>query len=410
MYIDGKDTKQTASPSCEIQNQRIGKHTISVSFQGQSKEIVVDVQPGNTSFDFDFRKSKSIEIKSDPSDALISIMKDGEWVQIGKSPMTYEVLLGSQTFKAEAGYGRTDIISVVIDDGTTEVKLKPIKKTNVVITTSYVGQPAKQSTLMVDNLPTMRDSSEYHFTLPYGKHSFTATLYGKTKTKTVKLNKPSWHHEFKFSAKNDFVWPWEREYEHRPIGISVGWVSKQVVGKAGSERLKCEPAYLRENRRLHGMQFMVHGQPCFSWGGGLYTGLAYEVYFAIDNSFYYSNFVEHVLNIPVHIYYRLPFSRKIALALHTGIGMDIGILGKYSSDSNSSGYSDSITDYYGDSGCPQRFNLTWDFAASMNFGLIGINFVYSRGLSNHPHILTGADKTEMNKLALSVSFLIGGGN
>ena len=232
------------------------------------------------------------------------------------------------------------------------------------------------------------------------------------------MSKPESNHKFKLSAKNDFVWPWQREYEQHPFGFSLGYVQKQVVSKNGSQRYKFDPGYFREDKSLSGIQMGVHLQPTLSWGGGFYTGLFYELYFASCDDYgdEVKNFTEHSLNMPIHLYYRIPFSNKFSIAVHGGIGLDLGLYASYSknflgiSDSDD-GYSETYSDYYGkDTGGPNAFNMTWDIACSININKVAINAFMSKGLLNHKGLGEwddGGGKNAINKIGISLSFLLG---
>lgn len=421
-YIDDKLRKSAQLMNGEtnvtIENMTYGQHSLLISCGGtQLEKRDIEVADGNTNFPVDARKTQTLSITSAPEGAAIYV----DDVFIGKAPQTYTAVLGLHKFRAELNSEQKDEIYFNVTQGSTTVELKPVKKSNVIISTKYAGRPAP-ATLVVDN-ETSYYKEENRFVLPYGSHTFRVNYLGRTKEKTININKPETSYTFKLSAKNDFVWPWQREYEDKPVGFSIGYVSKQISAENSGTRLRLDPSYWRENKWLPGIQMGFHFQPCFSWGGGFYTGLFYELYFSSSDTYAggqidkdaYGHFNEHSLNIPLHLYYRMPFSKKFSVAIHGGIGMDIGLYAFYSGSflaMSDDSDSDVMSDYYGeDYGGPKRVNFTADIGLQINIGHLGINASYSKGLTNHSAIIDwseGEGKTRMNKFAFSLSWLFGG--
>lgn len=412
VYID--DDKKGKTP-CDIPGQTYGSHKLKLLFNGNSIINNIEVAEGHTSFtNFDFRERTKVNITSDPTGAAIYI--DGE--MIGKAPIhEYNMVLGAHTFKAELNTSQIDEQSINITKQTTTVNMHPVKKGAMQITTKYSGRPVS-AYLVVDNENSYTGKDTYSLILPYNYHTFRVSYGGKTKEKRIKVNKPEMNHVFKLSAKNDIVWPWQREYEQKPFGFSMGYVSKQIVAKNGSNRYKFDPAYFRENKSLSGIQVGIHFQPTFSWGGGFYTGLLYELYMASCDDYGddLKNFTEHSLNMPIHLYYRIPFSNKFSIAIHGGIGMDLGLYASYSKDilggnDSNNGYTKEYDDYYGkDNGGPNAFNLTWDLAGTININKFAVNVFMSKGLVNHKGVGewdNGEGKNVINKFGISISYLFG---
>jgi len=412
VYIDGDKKGKTP---CEIVGQTYGPHQLKLLFNGNSLVKDIEVADGHISFsDFDFRERTKVDITSDPDKAVIYV--DGE--MIGKAPIHgYNMVLGAHTFKAELNASQVDEQSINVTKQTTLIDMHPVKKGTVQITTKYSGRPV-EAKLIVDNEKSYTGKETYSLQLPYRNHTFIVSYAGKTKEKRIKVNRPEMNHVFKLSAKNDIVWPWQREYDQKPFGFSMGYVSKQIVAKNGSNRYKFDPAYFREGKSLSGIQIGVHFQPTLSWGGGFYTGLFYELYMAKCDDYgeEFQNFTEHSLNLPIHLYYRIPFSRKFSIAIHGGIGMDLGLYASYSKDflgggGSDNGYSEEYDDYYGeDNGGPNAFNLTWDLAGTININKFAVNVFMSKGLLNHKGVgewEDGGGKNVINKMGVSVSYLFG---
>ncbi|MGN0473579.1 MAG: PEGA domain-containing protein, partial [Acutalibacteraceae bacterium] len=216
-----------------------------------------------------------VNILSDPNGAAIFV--DGEYV--GKAPISnYNLTIGAHTFKAELNSSQIDEQSINITRQTTEIAMHPVKKSNVRITTKYAGSPV-DALLVVDNEKNYKGQKMYSMVLPYDKHTFRVSYGGKTKEKTIKINRPEFNHEFRLSAKNDFVWPWQRDYDAVPFGVSFAYVRKQLVTKGEGEKLKENGIWDDgKDKWLHGMQIGFHANPCLSFGLGFYTGIFYEFY------------------------------------------------------------------------------------------------------------------------------------
>ncbi len=412
VYLDGN--KKGVTP-CDIIGQRYGHHSLKLLYKGSSLVQDIEVEDGHTVFDkFDFRERAKIDITSDPDGAAIYV--DG--ILIGKAPIhEYNVILGAHTFKAELNASQTDEKSINVTRQTTLIDLHPVKKGNVHVLTQYAGRPAS-ATLVVDNEQSFSNKESYNVLLPYGNHKLRVSYGSRTKEKTIRVNKPEMTKVFKLSAKNPIVWPWQREYNQRPVGFSLGYVQKQIVAKNGNERYKLDPAYFRENKSLSGIQMGLHFQPAFSWGLGFYTGLFYELYFANCDDFGsdVQYFTEHSLNLPVHLYYRITFSRNFSISIHGGIGMDLGLYACYSykflgGSRNDSSYSTVYSDYYGEgNNGPNAFNMTWDIGGSVNIGPVAFNAFMSKGFLNHKGIgewEDGTSRNNINKFGFSISFLFG---
>ena len=256
-----------------------------------------------------------------------------------------------------------------------------------------------------------KSQKSYTQTLPIGKtYNMMMSCYGGSKSRKIKVKDDmELDQEFKISGRKSFTWPWEREYEAAPMGFSIGYVTKQWVTTGEGEQLKENivwgGAY---SKRLHGMQFGLHFQPCLSWGLGFYTGLFYEFYISSNEEYrdmgQYDNFVEHDMYLPVHAYYRLPFAEKIALSVHGGVGFDCGLMAKFTSTD----YPDAEpnTDYYGLDYWPKRFNVSGEIGVSLRLGTVQLNFQYSKGLNDHESYSSlGNYKTVQNKISASISWV-----
>ena len=398
----------TATTPATFSGVTLGKQTLTLSQNGKTlKKDVIEVTENNVRFDYDLRQRKMMTFKSDPSDATLYI--DGK--EVGKTPYIAELPYDSYSVVAKLGPGETDSLAITVGElSADEIKLEPVKKKTFAVFASYGGRKVGAD-LYIDGKSEGFNSESYTLTRPIGKSYKMQMRYGgNSKTRKIKVTQDmDVNQEFKISASNSIVWPWQREYDPCPIGLSMGYVTKQWITTGDGENFK-ENVWGDQNKRLHGLQIGLHFQPCFSWGLGLYTGLFYEFYMSQNDEMkdngYMDEFQEHSLYVPVHAYYRIPFARKVALSVHGGIGMDCGISASFSSTE----YEDagSVTDYYGEDMCPKRFNLSAEIGVGVRVGPVQIKGQYSRGLTNHKfYSQLGDYKTRQDKLSLSAAYVFG---
>ena len=177
-------------------------------------------------------------------------------------------------------------------------------------------------------------------------------------------------------------------------GISAGYTSKHWRKRTATG--KEEILYLLDNRNLHGVQLGVRFNPLFKYGFGLDIGLFYEYYHyryttpgtapGEEDLRIYRTLNEHVARIPIHLEYRLNFSRSFQLFIFGGIAADYILAGNMIiSDQNTpnSDANEVITNIYG-SVIPSesRFNVALSFGAGLRFGAIQFNVSNTHGIYN----------------------------
>lgn len=404
------ETGQKATTPEPIQDVAYGKHTLRIYLGGQLKKTeTIEVSKESVKFGpYDLRPTKLVKFTSDPSGAQIKI--NGE--VRGETPV--ELNLPYDSYHVEAILSPTEIDTkdFTVDNlSANEIKLEPIKKKTFEVFASYGGQKVPAYLDINNKRQNTTSQSSYTLTLPIGKKYNMKMTYGaESKSRKIKIREDmNTSQEFKISAKNSIVWPWQREYDSDVAGVSAGYVQKQLVTKGEGEQLKENGIWDdSEGKWLSGMQFGFHFQPCFSWGLGVYSGLFYEVYFSWNDTYDYDTFVEHCLYMPVHAYYRIPFSKKIALSVHGGLGLNYSVHGAFSA-SDYEGAED-ITDFYGQQGYPKRFNMGLEIGIGFRVGPVLINAQYSKGLNNHGSYESFGDfKTIQNKMSISASYVISAG-
>lgn len=399
------ETGQKAKTPATITDVTLGKHTLMICYNENTlKKETIEVTESNVKFEYDLRPEKEITFTSDPSGATLFI--NGE--EIGKTPQKKMLHYDSYNVEAKLSSKETDSRAFTVSELSEDIiKLEPIRKKTFEAFATYNGKKV-DADLYIDGKQEGTKQSSYTLTKPIGKtYNMNMIYYGNSKKRKIKVtNNMNVEQEFKIAARNSFVWPWQREYDASPVGLSVGYVSKQLVTKGEGEKLKENGVWDDgEGKSLHGMQFGLHFQPCLSFGLGLYSGVFYELYMSWNDDYDYNKFMEHCIYIPVHAYYRLPFANKIALSVHGGLGFNYSVHGAYS---NSDDDLEELTDFYGKEAFPKRFNMAAEIGLGFRIGPVQMNAQYAKGISNHKsYEALGNYKTKQNKLSLSVSYVFG---
>lgn len=387
----------------------LGGQEISLSLDGRIVRDTIEVTDGNVSFDYDLRKRKMVRFTSDPSNADLYI--DGELV--GRTPMEVEMPYDSYSVEARLSASEADTLSVTVSDiSANEIRLEPIKKKSFRVYAMYQGRNV-EADLHIEGKSENRQLSSnlsHTLTLPIGQEFwiYMSSVYG-SEGRFIKVEEDmDLEQEFEIEARKSITWPWDREYDASPIGFSIGYVTKQWVVTGEGEQFKANTVWGQgHSTQLRGVQAGFHFQPCLRCGLGLYLGLFYELYMSSNDEYRetdnYDKFIEHSLYAPAHLYFRLPFARKIALSIHGGVGFDYGLVAKLSASNSNI---EPLTEYYGGDMWPKRFNMSGEIGASMRFGPVQFNFQYSKGLTDHESYTRNGDyKNVQNKISASISWL-----
>ena len=176
-------------------------------------------------------------------------------------------------------------------------------------------------------------------------------------------------------------------------GFTLGYTSKNWRKRlpTGEE----STIYFEDGKNLHGIQIGIRFNPLFKYGFGIDTGLYYEYYHyrytllqeesEEGNKYLYKTLNEHIVRIPLHLEYRLNFSRSFQLFIFGGITADYIIYGSMSTSNqnNLNSTSETITDIYGTTiPSESRFNIAWSFGGGIRFGAIQFNVTSTRGFLN----------------------------
>lgn len=418
------NSMQEGSTPIQINDVNYGKHTLTLVLNGKFTEKEINVTKEKRDFTYDLREKKTILIDSEPSGAYLLV--DDEPIHRGKLPMKVDLYYGNHRIIAYVGPLQSDTLNLNVDSNTPDkIVLRPIKKKQFKIAAVYAGDYVK-SDLDIDNSRYSSGEVYHNVSLPYGTYNVRMYYQDKSVDKEIKVNSnsPSYY-ELKVKTRNKFTWPWDKVYYPAPVGIAVNYVNKQWV-TVENNRVYKNDVWGKENMYLHGVQAGLHFQPCFSFGLGLYTGIFYEYYMSVnkdvdvtqddnENELALNKFEEHNLYIPLHLYFRLPFAKKVALSFHGGLGVDYGCYAKFSSSVENSNLL--YEDYYGkmpdenlknsingEYKFPERLNLSWEIFAGLRLGGIQINAGYTRGLTEQK-MFEGLS-TQQNKLTLGLSIVM----
>lgn len=384
----------------------LGKHNISISKDGSLiLSDMIDVNENNVRFEYDLRPQKTITIKSDPSDANLFINNN----DAGRTPKKVELRYGNYKIEAAIGF-EIDSKTITVDDYSDDIiTLHPVKRKTFYVFATYGGRKVNAD-LYIDGKLYGKSQESYQIKGPIGKRYKMEMVYiGRSKKRNITVTENmDIQQRFSIAAKNYYssTAPWDIDYDPKLWGITASYVAKQYVSYEGKNIIYKENLWGEENKWMHGFQLGFHFIPCFNWGGGLYTGLFYEYYISTYDpntySDYYDRVEEHVLYMPIHLYFRFPLADKYAISIHGGIGMDCGLSMQQSLSWSNDYYNLPLE--YGSEYMPKRFNISGEIAADLRLGPIQITGGYSWGLNDHqfyPEVVT-----KQNKLFISFSVVL----
>lgn len=178
------------------------------------------------------------------------------------------------------------------------------------------------------------------------------------------------------------------------------------------DRVIRENLWGEANKQMHGLQVAAFYQPCFKFGLGLHTGLAFEDYMSTSDAvkaYDAESFEEYALYLPLHVMYRIPFTRNASLSVYGGLGINWAMYGTYTREEHRKAgavlailtgediYFERTMAYqqYGKGEWPKHWNLQWEIGGQLRINRVVVGFTYSFGASNHhfyPGYLTRQDK------------------
>lgn len=174
-------------------------------------------------------------------------------------------------------------------------------------------------------------------------------------------------------------------------GVAAGYASK-VWSKTVPPADKSNVGVYNDGW-LHGIQFGIRFNPQFKYGFGLDTGLYYEYYHNKSSFFddgvdeegtfsYYKTLNEHVVRLPLHLEYRLNFSKNFQIFFYGGLTADYILSGNmsYTRQGYMSPY-EVNKDIYGTIiPSAKRYNASLSFGGGFRFSALQFNVGSQLGL------------------------------
>lgn len=241
--------------------------------------------------------------------------------------------------------------------------------------------------------------------------SSTYNNYSNSNSYSSNSNHSDYRYENSLRNKRSFNSPHDNYF----IGFSAGYVQKQWTfdfKDGGSEKV----GFWDDSKKISGVQAGIRVNPQFVYGFGLNTGLYYEFYYSKSDRMNYTDdygqytgtLQEHALYLPVHLEYRMNFSKYFQLFFYGGIGLDYGLANSIKwVDCDDDSYSETINNIYDSDDCPdwQRFNYSLEYGGGIRTSCFQLNFTMSKGLRN----MSSTDEYKVyqgKNLMLSLSIML----
>ncbi len=405
----------------------MGRHKITFGQWGRTiKDTIIQVGDMNYNFEFDLRKKYGVDISSEPTGARVKVFVGNTWKDYKNTPTrVYEPEGTYQMIVSKEGMSDTSWLVVSSDVSYKHVVIE--KRRKVEFFATFNGKRIEADFFIrrkdgvydppATSINGRRNS--FNLTLPYGIYEVRMSNGNKTATRDIKINdNSSIVYSFKLKQKNPFEWPWQKNFESRVSGFSIGLTqgSYSAITSDG-HYVDYNPAWGNFDSRLAAFQAGIHFQPAFPWGLGLYTGLFYQYYFSFTPSSEkatsengsleqtYTNFSEHEVTVPLHLYFRLPFNEIIALSFHGGPDVSYAFKARYDDRDNQF-----LTwnPPYGEGFLHKHINLSYSIAAGFQIKWAMIEAVLQKGITNHDIDYgdgSGVTSTKKNALFFRFSFL-----
>lgn len=417
IYLDGQWMGNATNKGCILKQVSFGKHTLRAELDNVVDHLDIDVsEASQRSYKLEVYKKRDFTIHSDPKGATVYV--DGE--QVGVAPITLPLKLKYHLIEAKMGE-QYDRFEAKFDEKTANtINLNVVKHKKVQVAAIRAGREISAN-VHVDN--QFAGTTPHTVDLPYGSHELLVSYGAKTKKKSVKVSdKSPTYYRFKFSTKNSFTWPWEKDYQVRPVGLSVGFVEKTWVMKStesGTENIAdVKTDFFGDGKFIPGIQAGLRVQPQFKYGFGLNTGLFYEYYWdkgemvdADNSSIYYAGkYQEHSIYLPIDLEYRITLAENVSLFINGGLGMDIGIAGSITAkdDGDDEPFFEETAIYdNSEFNTPKRFNLSYEFGGGFQIYGVQVSFNVAKGLLEHSN-MEGISMKVNKPMMIAVSYVFSG--
>lgn len=404
-----------------------GTHKVSFSRNGADlrRDTTIVVSDANYVFFFDLRKKYRIKVNSEPKNADVFVFVDDNKKHMGTTPASFSLPEGSYRMVTTLGsqFSDTTVLNV---SGNRNVDIQLERKKKVEF--YAVRQGDRTSTnLYIKRLdrpsysPKSSDiegpRTSYSLTLPYGTYEVMMSNDENNVTRRIKISESSSNaYEFNLKENDNFDWPWKVTFNKRVSGLSIGYVQRKADIWTDKEKTSCDLAWGNPGTHTDGLRVGLHFQPCFSWGLGLYFGGFFEYYYSptpskkkdltgegpLEES--YTSYSEKVLSVPLHLYYRIPFSKKFALSVHGGVDAEY-LFGAAYKDSD--GIYLSYAPPYDSPAKYEHLNFVYNVTAGIQYDWALFEASWCKGFTDHDKYapVEGCTNTNINRINFSFSIL-----
>ena len=409
-----------------------GMHKVSFSRNGSNmnKDTTITVSEQNYVFNFDLRPQYTVKVTSNPRGADVKvIVSDNKETSFGKTPASVTLPEGSYTMITHYRGEMSDTTVLKVSEYTSELHIQLEKKKQVEFYANYQGHRERaylrirriDGTYIPETDAIEGQRMSFNLWLPYGKYEVTMSNNHNHATRVIRVDEGS---QVTYSIdikppKATFVWPWDRDFEEHVAGFHIGYVQRtlylSVKEDEGEYYETYDPVWDREGKAQHGIRTGIHFQPSYRWGLGLYMGVFFEYYYSPSpNSTqtydengsiadWYTSFTEKAISVPLHLYFRIPFSNQFSLYAHGGVDADYFFGATYKDKNNT------ITTYtpsYGDGWEKKHLNLSYTVAAGLQYGSLMAEVSWAWGMTNQDLTeRTWVDISRINRLHIGLSFL-----
>lgn len=409
VLFDGKNYGTTPVTIPEV---TMGSHTISLSSPNPDiasplEQTVIEVSPSKSTFHYPLRKKRTIQFVPNPSNAYLTIERDGTVYDEGKGTRTIKDMEYGTYRITGSHYGE-----IIQDEITIDSKSPSIIDVRVVGSRS-INFTASQNNYKV-NGANVNINKEYigqtpiSKTLTFGIYDVEMNYQGFSKQGKLKVDKNSrGDYELVLPARRSRRYnPFDIDYQRKEWGFAVNYINKVYHYKEGRQSINV--SMWGEEEAMHGVQAGIVYQPYFGYGQGLSTGVYWQAFFGSETDVegYDYDWEEHSLYIPLQYQFRLPLHSNFSIFLNGGIGFTCGI----SNTAKYDDYEDSIDVGYGEEyGMPSRTSWSLLYGGGIQYKMLQVECKISRGLTDNKDMYYGledqAQSCKANSWSVGISLM-----
>ncbi|AFL95919.1 hypothetical protein containing WD40 repeat [Thermococcus cleftensis] len=149
----------------------VGSPVYAVALSQDGNYLAVGTKDGTVAL---FRVPGVIQILTDPSDAQVYLMENGEYTRIGKTPVAFAVLPGTYAVKVAKEYYHTKVVEVSVSPGDVVKEYISLPLANGTINV-YSNVDGAQ--VVIDGIPVGK-TPLLNYTIPAGDHNVTVRANG----------------------------------------------------------------------------------------------------------------------------------------------------------------------------------------------------------------------------------------